>query len=118
MKNTSKSQTLPLTGWMWGDGKQLNSDPSVKIKFGPQSSDEQCGDVEIQVRGDAADRWPEGGGVFTRNNKYYNGKSVFVNNNEWYLHCSGDGTWLVGPKIGQSGIRSTSAGLCPAQIKT
>ena len=21
MKNTSKSQTLPLTGWIWGDGK-------------------------------------------------------------------------------------------------
>ena len=121
MMNSSKSQTLPLTGWMWGDGKGgwgWHSDPSVKIKFGPQSSDEQCGDVEIQWRGDAAGEWPECGGVFTRTNKYYCGKSVFVNNNGCYLHCSGAGTWSVGEKIGETGICSTSAGLCPAQIKT
>ena len=66
----------------------------------------------------AADKFPEKIGVFTRTNKYYIGKSVFVNNSGWYLHSSGDGAWSVGPKIGEAGICSTLTGLWPAQIKT
>ena len=98
---------------------QWCSDPSVKIKFGPQSSEEQCGDVELQLDGEAADKKPKYGGVFTRTGKYYNGKSVFVNGNGKYLYSSNVGTWSVGAKIGgYISISSTSAGLCPAQIKT
>ena len=70
MKNTSKSETLPLTGWMLGDGKQFHSDPSVKIQFGSLSPDQQCGDVRIQLRGAAADKWPKCGGLFTKTDKY------------------------------------------------
>lgn len=118
MKNTSKSETLPLTGWMYWNGKQWCSDPSVKIQFGSLSPDQQCGDVRIQMRGAAADKWPKCGGLFTKTDKYFNGKPVFVNNQSLYLHSSGVGTWSVGLKIGRFYIRSTSAGLCPAQIKT
>ena len=73
----------------------------VKIQFGPQSSYEQYGDVEIQLDGDAADKWPECDGMFARTDKYYNGKSVFANNNGQYLHSSGNGTLDVGEKIGR-----------------
>jgi len=119
MKNTSKSVTLPLTGWMFVDNKDnWCSDPSVKIQFGSLLPNQQCGDVRIQLRGAAADKWPECGGLFTKTDKYFYGKPVFVNTQSEYLHCSGVGTWSVGSKIGEAGIRSTSAGLCPAQIKT
>merc|ERR1712126_34679 len=103
------NETSPKGGW--------HSDPSVKIQFGSLSPDQQCGDVRIQLRGDAADRLPECGGLFTKTNKYFCGKPVFVNTQSQYLHCAG-ASWSVGPKIGMGGIYSTYAGLCPAQIKT
>ena len=118
MYNTSKSKTLPLTGWMFWDGKKGCSDSSIKIQLGPLSLDLQCGDMEIHLQGAVANKWPKYGGVFIRTDKHFSGKPVFINEDHQQLHSTDDGDWGIGPEIGKALIKSSSAGLCPAKIKT
>ena len=139
MYNTSESRTLPLTGWMvWDrppkkfskrrikervagmfrDGEKACHDTSVKIQFGPLTSDQLCQEIEIHFHGAVAKKWLTYGGLFTTTDKYFCGKPVFINNYHQKLHSTDDGDWGIGPVLGYVLIKSSSAGLCPAKIKT
>ena len=136
MYNTSESRTLPLTGWMvWDrppkkiskrkikksfavmlrDSKKGSNVPSVKIQFGPLTSDQECRNIEIHF---SSRKWLTYGGLFTKTNNFFCGKPVFINDYGQKLHSTDDGDWGIGPVLGYVLIKSSSAGLCPAKIKT
>ena len=114
----SKSETVPLTGWMLRSGisRKWQNDASLKIKVGGIPDEDQCGDVEIKLPREAAGWFPRAKGIFANTRKYYNGKPVFVNNFGLYLYSGS--TWSVGFKIGSYYIKSKVAGMCPALSKT
>mgnify|MGYP003334519563 CR=1 FL=1 len=116
LKNESKSETVPTTGWKWADGKGgWHDDPTIKITPGKMQS--LCETITIQGQGEVVTEHPSSLGTFTRTDKWFNGLPVFINDKGGYLHSSNANTWSVGSKIGGYFIRSTTAPLCPAQTK-
>ena len=115
---SDESDTLPLTDWMFWNGKKWVHDPSIKIQYGDIPSEDQYVDIAIKLKGFIAEKKPMITGSYNRNGDYYNGKPIFVNKNGQYLHSGDDGSWWVGPQIGKYSIYSKTAGMYPAQIQT
>ena len=117
LKNESKSETVPTTGWKYldDDGKQWHSDPSIKITPGKLVS--VCDTITIKGDWKVVTMQPDSLGTFTRTDKWFNGKPVFINDKGWYLHSGNGGGWNVGEKIGKYFIHSKTAPLCPAKAE-
>ena len=92
--NTSKTDTIPMSGWKcYGDG-QLRDDPSLKISSEPPA---MCGDITIEATGDAADKQPRCLGVYRPNGVYNMGRRVFKHQTQelYLLVIFGYVAWFV-----------------------
>ena len=83
LKNPTKSQTLPTTGWMYSNGKSWTADPSLVISPGPLTL---C--KSLTATSDSL-------GEFSRTELWWNGKPVFRNRKGRLLRVRliRDGVW-------------------------
>ena len=115
LKNLTQSQSIPLDGWMYSDGKGTwPADTTLVISPGPLSS--LCDSLTVSASGPAAWKWPECLGKFSRTEMWWNGKPVFRNSEGQLLKQSGEG-WDVGSKFGLACLRGSMAHHCPGSEK-
>lgn len=113
MKNETGGETVPRTGWQYEEGDKWVEDKSIEITPGLMKP---CEEVTFIGEGKVVTKHPDYLGTFTRTDEWYCGRPILMNNKGKYLYCFGD--WKVCGKIGYlSDIRSSTAPLCPADIK-
>lgn len=117
MENASTAISVPLSGWMVPDENDHDwrLDHSIRILIGARLEPEAFSNVVIQFEGDVAEEWPKCGGEFIKNEKFYNGKHVYVNIHGFKLYSDDGDGWSIGEELGMSAIWSRSAGLCPSE---
>ena len=73
--------------------------------------------ISISATGAAARECPKSFGQFTKLDRWFNGRPLFVNNKGQYLHVSNGGYWFVSSELNEPGICSKGAPLCPGDAK-
>ena len=115
--NRMKSETVPSSGWLWGDGKSWHDDPSIRVTPGKLPS--LCDTIIITGKGEVTNKQPKSLGTFSKTEKWFNGKPVWINSESgYYLNSDNDSRWSVGSKIGNYGIKSSSTPINPADAHT
>ena len=61
--------------------------------------------------GAAAEEWPSDQGVFTKTERWWRGRPVYVNTEGQLLHHGG--TWDIGSKLGKAGLKLHLNALAP-----
>ena len=114
LKNPTKSQSLPLVGWMYSDDKTFHADTTLVISPGPLSS--LCDRITVSASGPAAEVQSPKLGEFSRTEMWWNGRPVFRNSQGQLLKQSGK-EWDVGPNLGRAGLRGSMTHHCPGSEK-
>ena len=84
LENASKTESVPLTGWMFFDGDKIRDDPELKIS---PDQPPACGEITISASGDAAVEQSECVGVYTPTQMFSAGRRVFKHQTqERYLY--------------------------------
>ena len=114
MKNSSKTSSVPLTGWMYFDFhiKDFHKDTSVKIKFGELTKDDISGKVRVQFKNSVLKNFNHEG-EYEMTGKYVNGKPIYKNNYGICLISDDKGWSIVGP--GTIIFSKSETGFCPTQ---
>lgn len=115
LKNPSLSTTLPRSGWQYGDTvtNTFLADDSINVNEGRLISD--CTEIKVTLTGAALEKWPKGAGVFKlQDHRFFNGRHIFKNEENWLLHCDNEGSWSIGDKLSYFGIKSKSAHMVPS----
>ena len=120
LQNPTPSKTLPTSGWQWADGNVgWPDDPSLTITSGPLPP--LCTQYTVTATGAAARMWPSSLGVFSRTERWWNGRPVFVNNQGQLLH-HGHGWskvdklgygWIIGTKLGYAALQGYQSHASP-----
>ena len=93
------SKTLPASGWQYAHSKAWHDDPFLTVSPGPLPP--LPSQNTVTATGAAAEKWPEWLGVFTRTERWWNGRPVFVNTQGRLLHHGADDYgWVIGCKLG------------------
>ena len=115
LKNPSLSTTLPRSGWQYGDTVTniFLADDSINVNEGRLISD--CTEIKVTLTGAALEKWPKGAGVFKlQHHRFFNGRHIYKNEENWLLHCDNKGAWGIGYKLNYYAIRSKSAPMVPS----
>ena len=119
LHNPTPSVTLPEflaeNDWQcWVDSdKRWAVDPFLTI-FPGSLSDLSAG-YRVTASGEAARRWPAAFGLFTRTQRWWNGRPVFENNKGWFLHHGQSVGWMIGSKMGKHELMGSRwSHHCPA----
>ena len=108
LRNTRPSLTPPSSGWQWGGGGQSwYDDETLTVTPSLLTLPRQ---FTVTVTGAAAEACPGCQGVFTRTERWWLGKPVYVNTMGHLLHhgASGNG-WMIGRKLGTNVLRGSKA---------
>ena len=113
LKNASNHSKPPNNGWMYNNNGTFVLDPVLLLSTEPVPPQE-CQVITITSTSGASAEYL---GIFTRTDKYLDGRPVFVNKNGKFLKIiSGYSNWGVGDSIYKADAKvcSASASLCPA----
>ena len=116
LRNRTTSNTLPLVGWEVANGKggwTATADPTLVISPGPMTS--LCDSLTVSASGPAAEEQSNRLGEFSRTDIWWLGRPVLRNSQGQLLHMSPNQGWVVGEKLGRSGLAGSMAHHCPAQ---
>ena len=111
--NPISSKTPPYSGWQIvglfpGD---LWFDPSVTVTNGPLPH--LASQFMVTASGGAAAKWSSLG-LFTRTERWWNGRPVFVNTHGRFLHHGfGSDGWMIGKKFRYGTLRGSQAHFSP-----
>ncbi len=117
LNNPTSSQSLPLVGWKYFDGKSWITDSTLVISPGPLST--LCYILTVSTSGPAAEKQPHCWGKFSRTEMWWNGRPVFRNSQGQLMHQSPHEGWYVGPalggyELGTAILLGSMAHQCPA----
>ena len=110
--NRTKTDSVPNTDWLYGDGKEWTSDPKLTVSTSLPSV---CPEINISLHGAAARAQSRAGGEYKPTGEWSSGHPVF-SNGELYLRVRSRGTaWYVSsrPESGYARSRSGSVTWCP-----
>ena len=123
LRSLSPSEEPPLENWEFGTFlppfTQWNLDPSLKITRGPMTS--LCNTLTVTFFHNAAEKYPDLQGEFTRTNRWLYGKPVFQNSHgrllfqhNDHLSATGNDGWAIGWELGKAYLRGLMARHCPS----
>ena len=99
------SRSLPTSWKYYADGK-WNDDDTLSVTSGPLPPLSR--QFTVTASGAAAEKWPSSQGVFTRTQRWWWGRPVYVNTEGKLLHHgAGDDGWLIGSKLGKYVLRGS-----------
>ena len=109
LQNNSPSQIPPTTGWMYADGGgHWQADDAISVTPGPLPPLPR--QFTVTATGATAETQSSRLGVFTRTQRWWAGRPVYVNTEGELLYHGGfDDGWQIGPKFGWSGLRGSRA---------
>ena len=111
--NSSPSKTPPNIGWMFDDGWSWYNDTSITVTPGPLPP--LARQFTVTALGAAAEEWPSFLGLFTRTQRWWLGRPVYVNTQGRLLHHGHqDKGWVIGPSIASIALRGSRAHHNPA----
>jgi len=106
--NPSPSKTVPTSGWQYADNGTFHDDPTLTISPGPLSP--LARQFTVTATGAAAKRYPDFLGVFTRSERWCNGRPVYINNQGRLLrHGAGDWGWMIGRALCKGALSGSRA---------
>ena len=105
--NPSPSQTLPTSGWKYADGQSWQDDLTLTVTPGPLTLPRQ---FTVAATGAVAEKWPESLGVFTKTQRWWRGRPVYVNTAGVVLFHGANGEgWTIGDELGCYHLRGSRA---------
>ena len=113
LHNPNPSPTPPASGWLYADGG-YHDDPTLFVTPGPLPHLPR--QFTVTATGAAEKKWPLHLGVFTRTERWWLGRPMYVNTEGALLYYGGisDYGWVIGPKLGYSVLRGSKAYHSPA----
>ena len=78
LMNYISSETVPVSGWQYGDGKRFHHDSGIRVTPVEDMDSVLCGDITITVSGEAAKHIPYAG-VFKPTGEISLGRQLFRN---------------------------------------
>ena len=108
--NPGPSKTPPTSGWQYADPDTTSKvpwqdDPTLTVTPAPLPSQ-----FMVTASGAAAEKWPSYLGIFTRTQRWWNGRSVYINAEGRLLYFSDvDDDWAIGDKLGWRALRGSRA---------
>jgi len=112
--NRRSSKTPPSSGWLWGDGQSWHDDQTLTMTPGPLPPLPR--QYKVTLTGAAAVKWPSYQGVFTKTQRWWFGRPVYVNTEGRLLHhAPGDNGWVIGDKLGKRALWGSQARHSPTE---
>ena len=106
------SKTLPTAGWSYSYKGSFHEDSSLIVTPGPLPHLRR--QFTVTASGAAAEKWPSSLGVFTKTQRWWNGRPVYVNTGGKLLHhANQDAGWMIGDELGKYYLRGSRAHLSP-----
>ena len=117
---TSRNTTeVPTNGWMYFDQTldSFQNDPTLTINPGPLPPLPRK--FIVTASGAAAEKWPSMFGVFTRTERWWLGRPVYINSRGRLLHHGAltDG-WMIGGELGLWYLRGSRSYHSPASERS
>ena len=114
LRNTRPSQTPPYTGWQYSDGG-WQDDKNLTVTPGPHPPLPK--QFKVKATGAAAEKWPEALGVFTKTQRWWFGRPMYVNKVGQLLYQGAkDFGWVIGPESGHyAALRGSRARHSPTE---
>ena len=104
---------MPTSEWQYYDydGESWQDDPSLVVTPGPLPRR-----FNVTASGAAAEKWPSYLGVFTRTERWWQGRPVYTNTGGRLLHYGAYGTdyWVIGDTIGYNALAGSRAHHSPS----
>ena len=108
LTNTKPSQTPPYSGWQYAADGSFHADQTLTVAPGPLPPLPK--QFMVTAMGAAAEKWPEYLGVFTKTQRWWNGRPVYVNTEgELLHHDANEAGWQIGDKLGYSVLKGSRA---------
>ena len=113
LRNLRPSKSPPTSGWQYTDKGTWNSDDTLSAT--PGSLPPLVRQFTLTATGAAAEKWPSYTGVFTRTERWWRGRPVYVNKEGRLLyHSATDEGWVIGHSLGKIVLRGSQARHSPA----
>ena len=101
-----RNLTASSKGWQWVDGKGgWHDDPSLTILSGPLTPLSRK--YIVKATGAAAETHPSSLGVFTKTEKWWRGRPVFINTQGQLLYHAA--CWGIGDTFGYAALRGSQS---------
>ena len=100
LRNPKPSKTLPTTGWQYNnpDKERWEDDLTLTVSPGPLPPLPRT--FTVTASGPTLWRWPSHLGVYTRTERWFNGRPVYVNTEGNLLYQGFRDGWLFGDEVG------------------
>ena len=106
--NNGSSQTPPSSGWQYADDESFHDDQTLTVIPGPLLPLPR--QFNVTVTGPAARKWPTYQGPFTKTQRWWWGRPVYVNTKGRLLYHGGIGEgWTIGSKLERRSLRGSLA---------
>ena len=113
LRYPSPSKILPNRGWQYFDGESWQDDLTLTVTRGPLPPLPR--QFKVTAKGGTAEDCPICLGVFTRTERWWLGRPVYVNTEEVFLyHGSGDDGWVIGGPFNRGVLKGSRARHSPA----
>ena len=105
---SNPSKTLPTAGWSYDHNGAFHEDSSLVVATGPLPHLPRY--FTVTVRGAAVEKWPSYQGVYTKTQRWWRGRPVYVSTEGRLLHHGGgDDGWMIGPTLGKRALSGSRA---------
>ena len=117
LRNPNSSQTPPTSGWQYADYDGWHDDPTLTVTPGPLPPLPR--QFTVTAKGAAAELWPCDLGVFTKTERWWDGRPVYANTGGRLLHHgAGDAGWQIANKLGTNVLRGSQSHHSPTEEKS
>ena len=107
LTNANTSKTVPTSGWKYYDGESWQHDPTLVVTPAPLPRQ-----FSVTAQGSTAEDYPSYLGVFTRTERWWVGRPVYVNSKGRLLYYGR--YWAIGDTIGYCSLCGSQAHHSPA----
>ena len=108
LMNPTRSKDVPSSGWLFYDDKVWQDAPTILVTAGPLPP--LARQYKVTAIGAAAEMWADYLGVFTRSDRWWLGRPVYINTEGRFLfHGPYKDGWSIGEKLGRRGLCGSQA---------
>ena len=115
LRNLRSSKTLPTNGWQYADRTKESFQDDLTLTVTPGPLPPLPRQFTVTATGAAAEEWQNYLGVFTRTQRWWEGRPVYTRLDALLYHGAEDDGWVIAPIFGYAALKGSKARHSPVE---